>query len=291
MSTTCPPVVVSFLFLDTTSILVLGMVAKLALTADELQLRDEVRVSRRPLPQPSELPHALDERIAYLRRWQVGQREAGFVGRAWPAEFGGGAVPRRSRSSSTRSSRRRAPELSRSSDWTSSARRCSSSAATSSAGGTFGPSSRRTRSGVRVFRARGWPDLASLRTRAVETDEDTVSTVRRPGSRGTVRALVWRARPHRPGRAEAPRHLTPHRGPRVARSGGAADGADHRSRGVRLFFDDVLVPKENLLGEPGQGWRIAMHVVAHERGTAALPRQVTLRTWLDRLVADASRPP
>ena len=55
-----------------------------------------------------------------------------------------------------------------------------------------------------------------------------------------------------------------------------------------LFLDDVLVPKENLLGLPGQGWEIAMHVVAHERGTAALPRQVTLRTWLDRLIADAA---
>jgi alkylation response protein AidB-like acyl-CoA dehydrogenase len=55
-----------------------------------------------------------------------------------------------------------------------------------------------------------------------------------------------------------------------------------------LFLDDVFVPKERLLGAPGQGWEIAMHVVAHERGTAALPRQVTLRTWLDRLVADAS---
>ena len=32
-----------------------------------------------------------------------------------------------------------------------------------------------------------------------------------------------------------------------------------------------------------------MHVVAHERGTAAVPRQVTLRTWLDRLVADTAR--
>jgi len=55
-----------------------------------------------------------------------------------------------------------------------------------------------------------------------------------------------------------------------------------------LFLDDVVVPKENLLGRPGQGWEIAMHVVAHERGTAALPRQVMLRTWLDRLVADAA---
>ena len=57
-----------------------------------------------------------------------------------------------------------------------------------------------------------------------------------------------------------------------------------------IFLDDVVVPHENLLGERGQGWKIAMHVVAHERGTAAVPRQVTLRTWLDRLVADAAAP-
>ena len=54
------------------------------------------------------------------------------------------------------------------------------------------------------------------------------------------------------------------------------------------FFSDVFVPKDRLLGERGQGWAIAMHVVSHERGTAALPRQVTLRTWLDRLVAEVS---
>ena len=55
-----------------------------------------------------------------------------------------------------------------------------------------------------------------------------------------------------------------------------------------MFLDDVLVPRENMLGERGQGWKIAMHVVAHERGTAAVPRQVTLRTWFDRLVADTA---
>jgi len=54
-----------------------------------------------------------------------------------------------------------------------------------------------------------------------------------------------------------------------------------------VFFDDVFVPRDRLLGAPGQGWAIAMHVVAHERGTAALPRQVTLRTWVDRLASDA----
>jgi alkylation response protein AidB-like acyl-CoA dehydrogenase len=55
-----------------------------------------------------------------------------------------------------------------------------------------------------------------------------------------------------------------------------------------LFLDDVIVPKENLLSSRGDGWKIAMHTLGHERGTAALPRQVKLRTWLDRAVADAA---
>jgi alkylation response protein AidB-like acyl-CoA dehydrogenase len=48
------------------------------------------------------------------------------------------------------------------------------------------------------------------------------------------------------------------------------------------------VPKENLLSERGDGWKIAMHTLGHERGTAALPRQVKLRTWLDRAVRVAA---
>jgi alkylation response protein AidB-like acyl-CoA dehydrogenase len=55
-----------------------------------------------------------------------------------------------------------------------------------------------------------------------------------------------------------------------------------------LFLDDVVVPRANLLGELGDGWKIAMHTLGHERGTAALPRQVKLRTWLDRAVRVAS---
>jgi alkylation response protein AidB-like acyl-CoA dehydrogenase len=49
------------------------------------------------------------------------------------------------------------------------------------------------------------------------------------------------------------------------------------------------VPRENLLGELGDGWKIAMHTLGHERGTAALPRQVKLRTWLDRAVSVAAQ--
>ena len=56
-----------------------------------------------------------------------------------------------------------------------------------------------------------------------------------------------------------------------------------------LFLDDVVVPRENLLGELGDGWKIAMYTLGHERGTAALPRQVKLRTWLDGAVSIASQ--
>jgi alkylation response protein AidB-like acyl-CoA dehydrogenase len=50
----------------------------------------------------------------------------------------------------------------------------------------------------------------------------------------------------------------------------------------------VIVPKGNLLGQRGDGWKIAMHTVGHERGTAALPRQVKLRTWVDRATREAT---
>jgi len=56
-----------------------------------------------------------------------------------------------------------------------------------------------------------------------------------------------------------------------------------------LFLDDVVVPRENLLGQMGDGWQIAMYTLGHERGTAALPRQVKLRTWLDRALSVAAR--
>lgn len=37
-----------------------------------------------------------------------------------------------------------------------------------------------------------------------------------------------------------------------------------------VFFEDARVPRENLVGKIGEGWKIAMTVLAYERGAAAL---------------------
>ena len=61
---------------------------KLALEPEERRLQEEVRafVSEHA-PDAADIPHALDDRMAFLRGWQARCYEAGFVGRAWPAEL------------------------------------------------------------------------------------------------------------------------------------------------------------------------------------------------------------
>jgi alkylation response protein AidB-like acyl-CoA dehydrogenase len=52
-----------------------------------------------------------------------------------------------------------------------------------------------------------------------------------------------------------------------------------------VFFNEVRVPREQLLGEPGQGWRVAITTLLHERGTlgTALANQasITVRELAD----------
>src|SRR6516164_8637666 len=57
----------------------------------EHQLREEVRAFL--ADSPASLPRSLDARIAALRGWQARCYRAGYVGRAWPREFGGGGRP------------------------------------------------------------------------------------------------------------------------------------------------------------------------------------------------------
>jgi len=51
-----------------------------------------------------------------------------------------------------------------------------------------------------------------------------------------------------------------------------------------IFFTDVQVPKENLLGEVGGGWQVAMTTLLHERGTLGFALAATLDVAVRRLL-------
>jgi alkylation response protein AidB-like acyl-CoA dehydrogenase len=54
-----------------------------------------------------------------------------------------------------------------------------------------------------------------------------------------------------------------------------------------VFFDDVVVPLDRVLGEVDQGWSIAMNLLPYERSTALWHRAAYLRRRLEQLVAAA----
>ncbi len=267
---------------------------KLALGAEERQLQDEVRAFlAEHCPDPDDIPHRLDARIAYLRRWQARCYEAGYVGRAWPAEFGGGGRPTAEQIVVDQElAAAGAPEL-------------VSIVGLDVLGPAilaFGNDEQRRRYVRPILSAEEiWcqgfsepeagSDLASLRTQAVENEDGWVLN-------GQKTWISWGQFARWCGvLARTDPDLPKHKGISLFVVDMESPGVDVRpmeqitghAEFSELFLEDVVVPRENMLGEPGQGWAIAMHVVAHERGTAALPRQVTLRTWFDRLVGDAAQ--
>jgi alkylation response protein AidB-like acyl-CoA dehydrogenase len=52
-----------------------------------------------------------------------------------------------------------------------------------------------------------------------------------------------------------------------------------------ILFTDVKVPKENLLGEIGGGWQVAMTTLLHERGTLGFVLAATLDVSVRKLIA------
>jgi alkylation response protein AidB-like acyl-CoA dehydrogenase len=267
---------------------------RLALTREERQLGEEVRdfLADRI---PEHLPHALDERIAELRRWQHDCYAAGYVGRAWPREFGGGgrtAVEQIIVDQELAAAG--APEF-------------VNVVGLDVLGPSllrFGNDEQRHRHIPSILSAdeiwcQGFSepdagsDLASLRTRAVgDGDRFVVSGQKTWVSWGQfarwcgLLARTENAEPDRPRHQGISMLIVDMHSPGVeVRPMTQITG---HAEFCELFLDEVVVPKENLLSERGDGWKIAMYTLGHERGTAALPRQVKLRTWLDRLVRTAA---
>lgn len=56
---------------------------------------------------------------------------------------------------------------------------------------------------------------------------------------------------------------------------------------AEVYFDDVVVPADRMLGKPGDGWRVAMDLLPHERSTCFWHRIAYLFSRLDQLLAES----
>lgn len=57
-----------------------------------------------------------------------------------------------------------------------------------------------------------------------------------------------------------------------------------------IFFDDVRVPVHSMLGKPGDGWKVAMTTLLHERGTLSFALTAALQRNVDLLLELAGKP-
>lgn len=56
-----------------------------------------------------------------------------------------------------------------------------------------------------------------------------------------------------------------------------------------VFFDDAVTDADNLVGQPGEGWAIAMALLGFERGVSTLGQQMAFQNELDSLIQIAKR--
>jgi alkylation response protein AidB-like acyl-CoA dehydrogenase len=265
----------------------------LTLTPEEQRVQEAARAFlSEHAPEPATLSDDLDERMEALRHWQAQCYEGGFVGLSWPKQYGGGGGTT-------------AEEIVVNQEFAASGAPEWANAVGISVLGPalleYGSDEQRSRyvrgilSGEEMWcqgfsEPEAGSDLASLRTRAVENGDDYVLNGQKTwvswGQFAKFGGVLVRTDP------DVPKH----KGISMLIIDMETPGVTVRpmvqitghAEFCEIFFEDAVVPKSSLLGRPGDGWRIAMHVVAHERGTAALPRQTTLRGWLDRLVTDVA---
>ena len=132
-------------------------------------------------------------------------------------------------------------------------------------------------------------DLASLTTRAVPSGEDWVVTGQKVWTSLAQYAarcvLLTRTAPGHDGITAFFVDMdTPGITVRPLRT---MHGVDEFAE---VFFDDVVVPADRMLGRPGDGWRLAMDLLPHERSTCFWHRVAHLYTRLDRLLVERAEP-
>src|SRR5277367_3548109 len=264
----------------------------LNLDPQEVKFRDELRAwLQANAPGDWEARRTEDDmlsRFQYLRVWQKKMFEAGWAGVSWPKEYGGrGATLMQQALFYEEMARAGAPPL-------------ANTLGLSLIGPTiihYGTPEQKARFLPKVLSAEEiWcqgfsepnagSDLAGLRTASrLEGDHFVVNGQKVWNSYGWAAdwcALVTRSDPD----------SQTHKGLTYLLVDMKSPGVEVRplrqmtgeSEFTELFFRDVKVPAENVLGTPGDGWNVALGTLAHERATLGVSAQIAMKRQLDRLV-------
>jgi len=264
----------------------------LNLTPQETKFRDELRVwLQGNVPNDWEthrLSDSMEDRFQFLRAWQKRVYEAGWAGVAWPKEYGGrGASLMEQVIFTQEMAAAGAPPM-------------ANILGLALIGPTiiaFGTEAQKKRylanilSGDEIWcqgfsEPNAGSDLAGLRTEArLDGDHFVVNGQKVWNSYGWAAhwcALVTRSDPA----------SQKHKGLTYLLVDMKSPGVEVRplrqltgeSEFTELFFRDVRVPAENVLGTVGDGWNVALGTLAHERATLGVSAQIAMRRQLDRLV-------
>jgi alkylation response protein AidB-like acyl-CoA dehydrogenase len=264
----------------------------LNLSASELKFRDEFRAwLKSNIPSDWEKHRNQDEmldKFEFLRAWQKKMYEAGWVGIAWPKEYGGrGATVMEQVIFTEEMARASAPNL-------------ANVLGLSLIGPTiiaYGTDAQKKRYLAKILSAdeiwcqgfsepNAGSDLANVRTDArLDGDHYIVNGQKVWNSYGW--AADWCALLTRSDPSSAKHHglsyiLVDMKSPGVeVRPLRQMTG---ESEFCEIFFHDVRVVAENVLGKVGEGWNVAMGTLAHERATLGAGVQIVIKRQFDRLV-------
>src|ERR1700724_401878 len=263
----------------------------LNLTADELQFRDELRswlAANVPKDWNEWREKPIEESFPYLRAWQRKLQEGRWAAVSWPKEYGG----------------RGASLMQQAIFWEEMARVEAPPMVNSLGLGLIGPTiiaygtdAQKKRFVPKILSAEEiWcqgfsepnagSDLAALQTEArLDGDHYVVNGQKVWTSYGWVGnwcELVVRTDPNVP----------KHKGLTVLLVDMKSPGVEVRplrqmtgeSEFNELFFHDVRIPAENVLGTVNDGWNVAMSTLMYERGSFSAGLQVTYKRAMHRLI-------
>jgi alkylation response protein AidB-like acyl-CoA dehydrogenase len=261
----------------------------LNLSTEELQFRDELRAwltANVPKNWDERREDSLEVRFEYLRSWQRKLYDAGWAGISWPKEYGG----------------RGASLMQQVIFWQEMA--LAGAPPMANVLGLIGPTiiafgteSQKNRYLRKILSAEEiWcqgfsepnagSDLANLQTEARLDGRDYVVNGQKVwisyGWAGDWCELVVRTDPGAP----------KHKGLTVLLVDMNSSGVEVRplrqmtgeTEFNELFFRDVRVPVENVVGKLNQGWDVAIGTLMHERGTFGAGLQIIYRRNMDRLI-------